>query len=512
MTSRLRSHTETKIFLSLALFATVLLFIISPDSYTHDLYGRCDSAWFFMCGKAWMEGLTPYVDFADSKGPLLWLIYGIGYLISPRNYIGVFWLSCLWYAVIFYITYLTAKLFLSGRRLSVACSVLMALAFFNPMFHYETRAEDWAMLFLMASMYLTCKMLYTDEMDKRGINIAFFILGVCFAALVLIKYNIAAMQVVFILFALYHAIRHHHTIGSPLLFLLAGMVVVSIPFVAYLAHRGSLEAMMQEYFVNSYHTATANTSLLKDLSIEWGKVLTDKFRLPLFVILTAGSVLAYFKLDRYKLFPLVSTMFVFAISNVHAYWDFYFNSCAICCIWPAVYVLKHIKAIKPITAVSCVMVLLTASQLVIDKYIKHNMFWNDGWERKHFYNIEYWASQTAPPKVINAFFYEYGHGILSKSLPAAKYWSLQNGGSSSMLKEQMQYIRTQRPDVVFYNDSTTLYADPLFNGPSFIRSAGYPYCYEGHVYAKKELRQPSTPIHVSNWEVLTKQMPKALKQ
>ena len=32
-----------------------------------------------------MNGLTPYVDFTDSKGPLLWLIYGIGYLRAPAT-------------------------------------------------------------------------------------------------------------------------------------------------------------------------------------------------------------------------------------------------------------------------------------------------------------------------------------------------------------------------------------------------------------------------------------------
>ena len=67
-------HIDKTVLFVSAAFAVVLLFIISPDSYTHDLYGRHDSAWFFMCGKAWMEGLTPYVDFADSKGPVLWLI------------------------------------------------------------------------------------------------------------------------------------------------------------------------------------------------------------------------------------------------------------------------------------------------------------------------------------------------------------------------------------------------------------------------------------------------------
>lgn len=70
-----------------------VLFFLSPDSYTHDLYDRIDTGWFFTCGKAWMNGMIPYVDFADSKGPLLWLIFGIGYLLSPNNYLGMFWIS-----------------------------------------------------------------------------------------------------------------------------------------------------------------------------------------------------------------------------------------------------------------------------------------------------------------------------------------------------------------------------------------------------------------------------------
>ena len=86
-----------KLFGLLFILALGVLFIISPDSYTHDLFFRIDTAWFFTCGKAWMNGMIPYIDFADSKGPLLWLIYGIGYLLSPHNYLGMFWLSVVLY-------------------------------------------------------------------------------------------------------------------------------------------------------------------------------------------------------------------------------------------------------------------------------------------------------------------------------------------------------------------------------------------------------------------------------
>ena len=73
-----------KQFVFFFVIAFAVLFLVSPDSYTHDLFDHMDSAWFFMCGKAWMNGMIPYVDFADSKGPLLWLIYGIGRSEEPH--------------------------------------------------------------------------------------------------------------------------------------------------------------------------------------------------------------------------------------------------------------------------------------------------------------------------------------------------------------------------------------------------------------------------------------------
>ena len=100
---------------------------------------KIDSAWFFTCGKAWMEGMTPYVDFADSKGILLWLIYGIGYLLSPTSYIGVFWLSVIAYAVTFHFIWKTARLFLDRRQ------SLLVLAFM-PFF-----------LFLFSSLFALSK-------------------------------------------------------------------------------------------------------------------------------------------------------------------------------------------------------------------------------------------------------------------------------------------------------------------------------------------------------------------
>jgi hypothetical protein len=67
----IQTNKELSIYLFFVVFSVFVLFFYSQDSYLYDLYNRVDSAWFFMCGKAWMNGMVPYVDFADSKGPLL---------------------------------------------------------------------------------------------------------------------------------------------------------------------------------------------------------------------------------------------------------------------------------------------------------------------------------------------------------------------------------------------------------------------------------------------------------
>ena len=76
-------------------YVVVCQMVFNIDSYLYANTGHHDSAIFFQCGKFLMTGYTPYVDFADSKGLLLWIIYGIGYLIHHYSYIGVFWLACL---------------------------------------------------------------------------------------------------------------------------------------------------------------------------------------------------------------------------------------------------------------------------------------------------------------------------------------------------------------------------------------------------------------------------------
>ena len=46
------------------------------------------------------NGKVPYKDLFEQKGPLLYLIYGIGYLISHDTFLGVYLLEVISYTIL----------------------------------------------------------------------------------------------------------------------------------------------------------------------------------------------------------------------------------------------------------------------------------------------------------------------------------------------------------------------------------------------------------------------------
>lgn len=123
---------QYQILLVLLLYAFFLLLTCSADGWLRFPTLRGDSAWFFMGGKSWMSGLTPYVNFTDSKGPLLWLIYGLGCLISPHDLHGVFLFQIFFYWLDFYVLYKAANLFLKNDALSIVASMIRVSYTFIP--------------------------------------------------------------------------------------------------------------------------------------------------------------------------------------------------------------------------------------------------------------------------------------------------------------------------------------------------------------------------------------------
>lgn len=496
-----------------ALLAFAILFFISPNSYTHDLFNRSDVSWYFMCGKAWMNGQIPYVDFADSKGPLLWLIYGIGYLLSPYNYIGVFWISVFAYAIVFYNVFRTANIFLNDDRKSFLATVLMLLAFFWPWFHFEIKCEDWCQPFVVTAVYFICKMLYTDNepLNKRTYK-ACFVLGISLAGTLLIKFTITIMLGLMCLYILYVIVRQHSNVLLSIISGLAGFSLIAVPYTLYSLYVGNLDAFIHEYFISTSQTLES-TNEFAVYTREWLMTILDGRLFCLFVVVCYGAYMMSKKVTNNKFFFIIGFLCFYAIAIHHYYYTYpyYLNACAIFLLFAIIPILEkcnNIEKRKYVAIIASTYVSTIFINSFFMGYLQPTWWFRDNVARTDYYNVTYLMGQVKNPTVLNYMSTETGRGVPVHCMPAIKYWAWQTGATKEMRDDQEQAIRNHVPDFVFIND----FEKGVEQRDSFLQAQSYKKLYEFElhqlnfsVYSKHQgLQQAPPDFHVSNMDVLLK--------
>ncbi len=76
------------LYIILAVFG--IMFFGTRSSFYYPYNDWCDANSYFSLGKSMFNGLLPYRDVFDQKGPYLYFLYGLCYLISNKTFLGVF--------------------------------------------------------------------------------------------------------------------------------------------------------------------------------------------------------------------------------------------------------------------------------------------------------------------------------------------------------------------------------------------------------------------------------------
>ena len=470
---------NTKTYLLLTLWSAVALLLLSPDSPLHGPWSRCDSAIFFTSGKALMNGLRPYVDFTDSKGPLLWLIYGVGYLLSPRSYTGVYVVSIFVYACTFYYNYKTARIFLKDENRSLAVTLLMTVAYFWPWFHFEVRAEDFATLPVAISLYYMCQLLYgcgdaaaiQQTVRRQGL-----VQGGCFMALVMIKYSIAAMQGIIILVVMWHVLRERRKDVLPLTgWMAAGAAAVAAPFMLYLWMRGAVPTFIEEYFVNTIKTiGTDFNGNAVESDRDW-QYFIDRWENPaLLIILAIGGWLMSRRLKCYRWVPLLIPLFFFVLASRRNL-GYYYCICHIFAIYLFVWLfgLSHKPLKRQWLWVVAIGVLFwsTAQNFRKGSNLWKVCEWNNTEMEKAYKQISATMDGSYKPRILYLYSQDYGHGLWSDAQPAGRYWQYQYGSTHNMDRDHIKIIESGRADYIIINHEPKTYSECI--PPGMIIAKGY---------------------------------------
>ncbi len=440
-----------------------------------------------------MEGMTPYIEFADSKGPLLWLIYGIGYLLSPTSYIGVFWLSVVAYTVTFDVVWRTARLFV-GRRESLIVLGLMPALMFYRVLHEEVRAEDFCMPWICIGIYCTCRSLLFPQ--GTSVRKYAFWLGVGMAWCLLIKWNLFVLMGGMALVVLGVSFSRKRVDG--LLFGLLGIATLTLPFVVYFLWKGNFAAMVQEYFVNTFLITGRGDDPGTSRTLFY-TFLTDRINACFNVMLVGAFVGLFFFCRRFRVaywlmlgfvpfflflefepsinhyYTVVTPFYIFFLLSFANYFSQWINRCP--------------KILFTVIVV-CACLGSTAYNMRWTRFV---FFPSEDQERWDEVQSVLQRKPYSRILVVN----DYGYGLLTRALPACKYWSLQLNASTEMKEERRQAIRARKPDFILLvgrvNDvKRTKRTDPQFF--TALHESGYRQCYVTTVRNSKTIKK-AIPVY-----------------
>lgn len=243
-----------KIFFHVALILASIAFVYFFSTSTSPRYSNYgdDSTIFQAVGKCWTEGLLPYVGIFENKGPLLFAIDAIGYLIYPR--VGIFLLQIpfMYFSLLF--AWRAIELFWSRRA---TFAIWLFMIFWRASIFYEgNRTEEYSMPFLMAATYFFLRWLKEEKIFCPPL--IGFVYGLGFGACVLLRTTNGLPICCYALLTTIFLLKEGElkNFWQNVLHFCAGFTIIILPFVIYFAAHDALYDMIYGTILLNINHAT----------------------------------------------------------------------------------------------------------------------------------------------------------------------------------------------------------------------------------------------------------------
>lgn len=255
-----KSNHRTALLL-IALSSVLLTSFVCPYAPWFRYCFETDETVYRLVSLGWIRGKLPYRDLFDHKGPLSYVFYSLGLLMSGGKNWGMWLVFCIVNALTFTTMYRVFRLRYDEDFSIVSTALLMFLLTFfkDSLFGSSSRPENIICMFLMISAYPFVKALIRFDdllLDEQKETPVFtikemLVIGLCCGCVFLIKFNICVFYLCFIgSYFIWLMIRGRwREFFSRVGIFLAGLVSITAVFCIYYYVRGGLSDMIGTYFL-----------------------------------------------------------------------------------------------------------------------------------------------------------------------------------------------------------------------------------------------------------------------
>lgn len=436
-------------FLLSALFMT----ICSKCSILCPFNDWYDPNCFFTVGKGMLHGLVPYRDLFEQKGPLLYFIHALAYLISPSSFAGVYVLEILSFQIVLYYAWKTASLYLTRegalRILPVyALLITASLAFFK-----GDSAEEFCLPMLTVSLY---HLLKWNQLGRTAPRPWLFVLGGLFAGCVAwIKYSMLGFWVgaMLCLFLLSQVPRRGRLIALGCAGFFAGFALATLPWLIYFGrHRAIGDWFYCYFYVNATIYAGAQW-FAKPLNIVLGVLINALTNPFITFLIVTGLWRRGEKPDRVLLIPLCLLLCNIYLGDRHfLYYQLILSPFAVPGLarFAARDPLRIFRRGMPTLTAGCAaLALLTVFVVDSDRYLTRR-------EELPQYQFAQIIRQTPGATLLNYGFLDAGFYMSADVLPVNRFFcrlNLPDDRFPIMMEEQNEIVARAKVDYVVIESS-----------------------------------------------------------
>jgi len=233
-----------------SLFLSILfLWIGTKSSPLYPMNDWVDANAFFTMGKGLMNGLVPFKDLFEQKGPILYLIYGIGYLFSHKTFLGIFLIEVVSFTIVLYYFYKILRLYGREKQFYPSAPFLLAIILTMPSFTHGGSCEEILLPCFFISFYHFLYLIKDKRYLEEGLNL-YFCEGIIVGIVLWTKFILLGFWIGWVLFLgiLLLSGKQYKKIILIILSYLAGILVVTFPIIFYFLCTGALKDLWDTYF------------------------------------------------------------------------------------------------------------------------------------------------------------------------------------------------------------------------------------------------------------------------
>lgn len=303
--------------------AFLFLTICSKNSFLYPFNNWDDPNSFFTMGKGMANGCIIYKDLFEQKGPLLYTMHAIAYLLSNRTFLGIFLFEIISFTVFLYFTAKIMSLYVRKVHALWGIPLISFVILSSYVFIAGDSAEEFCLPLLAISLYHFLhyyKNTYPNPMPIKTVILDGFIAG----CVLWIKYNLLGFWLGFAAFLCIGLLLHKKIKQAFLtgIYFLLGMLIASIPWLVYFWLNDALYDLFFVYFWVNISSYSSQASILTRLvtALKDASMYANNLRLCSSIALLGYGYMMISKRSIPNWYGKIALTFTILISTIGVYY------------------------------------------------------------------------------------------------------------------------------------------------------------------------------------------------